>query len=571
MTRQKHVKTEYDKQRAAFREASPRHVVTFEADIGEDMKRSVFARADLIRKIGNHIAGELNKRIEQLERTKDYRRLKLDYRMHAERMASLDPESERYALLEKERKATGSRMSAIQKEYGVTFADARRIAASAPGSDMAGSIFVLARCEDIWAACEKVLYGSGRRLHFRKRGDLPAIRAKQPERGIVIKTDAEGGLCFAVSGIGAFGVTIPEKDIFLREEHDGIAAYLADPSMEAGAVMHFADTGELIPVFRPCYAALKCERIRGKLRVYVQVTVAADALPKKRADGTPRHTYGTGRVGCDNGAQSFAAVSENEVVLENLAERHRGSTKRSQKKERILQRRIDRSIRAANPERFEPDGTPKHIRGPYKKSKHCRRMSFLLKEQRRRDKASRKYAVRTDANRIRAMGDELVIEPSNASALQKRAKGPVKKTGSTVTIKKKDGTVKTVQKHARKKRFGRSIQYRCPAAFQTALKQKFGSGYHEVHRMFRASQYDHVLDDHVKKKLSERWHKLPDGTKIQRDIYSAFLLFCAGNDYSSPDRELCIKQFDRFLESHDREIQSIIDNRYLICNSGITV
>ncbi len=65
--------------------------------------------------------------------------------------------------------------------------------------------------------------------------------------------------------------------------------------------------------------------------------------------------------------------------------------------------------------------------------------------------------------------------------------------------------------------------------------------------MFRASQYDHTVDDYIKKKLSQRMFFLSGGQSVQRDWYSSFLLYCAGAGYDKPDRELCMKCFDRMM------------------------
>ena len=569
MNRKKHIKTEFEEARSAYRSSCPRHVVTFETDMPEDMKRKAFAYADRLRILGNELIGVMAPRINQMQRTKQYRAALKDYRWHYEKLSAADPGSERFRQLQDELRAIGSQLQKLQKQYQVTFSDVREAAIRKTPDEGVNSIFALTRGEDIWHACEKVLYDNGKRLHFRKRHDLPIIRAKQPDRGITVKVK-DGTLQFSIDGIGRFGVSIPSDDRFLRDEQAALLSFLSDPGIEGVNVKHMMETGELLPVFRPCYAALKCERIRGRNRVYVQVTVADSPVPKFRRDGSPRYTYGKGRVGCDNGSQSFAAVSENAVLLENLAERDFHSTRRSFRKECSLQQKIDRSIRAMNPERFNPDGTPKKIRGPYRKSRHARRLLYLLHEQKRKDSYSRLYAVQTDANRLRSLGDELVIEPGNAKALQRRSKKPAEKANKTITVKTKDGSVKSVRKNKRKKRFGRSILYRCPGAFQAELKKKFGTGYHEVARMFRASQYDHVQDSYIKKKLSERWHHLPDGTDVQRDIYSAFLLYCSNHDYTAPDREICLARFDHFYRLHGKTIQSIINRHYHVYNSGIS-
>ena len=59
-------------------------------------------------------------------------------------------------------------------------------------------------------------------------------------------------------------------------------------------------------------------------------------------------------------------------------------------------------------------------------------------------------------------------------------------------------------------------------------------------------------------KLSDRV-KIIDGKKVQRDLYSAFLL----NNYKDEeaiDREKCIKEFDNFIKQQDELIKIIKDN-----------
>lgn len=64
---------------------------------------------------------------------------------------------------------------------------------------------------------------------------------------------------------------------------------------------------------------------------------------------------------------------------------------------------------------------------------------------------------------------------------------------------------------------------------QAAVEEKFkttGGTYIEVTNDYRASQYDHTADDYIKKKLSDRMYHLADGTLVQQDWYSSFLLYC---------------------------------------------
>ena len=112
----------------------------------------------------------------------------------------------------------------------------------------------------------------------------------------------------------------------------------------------------------------------------------------------------------------------------------------------------------------------------------------------------------------------------------------------------KDTTVNSKGKFHKKKRFGRSIKNRCPSGFQTTVERKFktsGGIYIEVPNNYRASQYDHTADDYIKKKLSDRIYKLTDGTLVQRDWYSSFLLYCYDYRTQDIDKDKCITDFGR--------------------------
>ena len=159
---------------------------------------------------------------------------------------------------------------------------------------------------------------------------------------------------------------------------------------------------------------------------------------------------------------------------------------------------------------------------------------------------------------MRALGDELITEPKNASKLMKRAKN---------TTKNKKG------KFNRKKRFGKSIQKRCPGGYQATLKQKFtntGGIYREVDNSYRASQYDHTIDDYIKKKLSERMFKLK-GTndEVQRDWYSSFLLYCYDYKTGNIDKDKANREFEKLYKQEQKYIDYIITNKIKILNSGI--
>lgn len=102
------------------------------------------------------------------------------------------------------------------------------------------------------------------------------------------------------------------------------------------------------------------------------------------------------------------------------------------------------------------------------------------------------------------------------------------------------------------------------------LHSKFSENhFHVVDNMYRASQYDHKSNSYNKKKLSQRWHKFEDGTKVQRDIYSAFLLLCHNDDFKTINQDICISKYETFKKAHDKCISDIKTSGQKVCNSGI--
>jgi hypothetical protein len=141
------------------------------------------------------------------------------------------------------------------------------------------------------------------------------------------------------------------------------------------------------------------------------------------------------------------------------------------------------------------------------------------------------------------------VEEMNFKGLQKRAKK---------TEQNEDGKFK------RKKRFGKSIANKAPAMLLTIVQQKLerqGETLYKVNtREVKASQYNHETDDYAKKKLSERWNDI-NGEKVQRDMYSAFLLMNVGSDLKSIDKEKCNERYANFKGKHDEEIKMLASKR----------
>ena len=548
--------------RTEFRKKSNRHVLNIEVSIPENDKRKLFKEAGQLRLLSNELVAFVAKNIHQMKKTKKYRRLMRDYALYKEKLKGIKKKGPNYPFKKKEYtdilKSTGAQMNEFQQKYNVTFEDLRKFSIDVNKKYNLPSAFVLSRCEDVWNGVEKVLYKDGKSLHLKKRGELPTLRAKQSNRAIILKYDDNGLYC-SKKGINDF--RIKPFDAFTRETVDKILDCLRNEDVEKDALEKYKIYGEITDTFRPCFCALKCETIRGKLRVFLQITIEGKALSKKDKSGNLRHKFATNkRGGCDIGTQTYALYTHEKIVFKNLSECNNKCTKTNEPKEKGLQRQIDRSKRLSNPNKYNEDGTCKTRKensDPWKFSNSCKKKKQKLKALQRRNRLNRKYAINEDVNNIRKLCDVIITEPSNTKQLQRKAKkdpeNPAKK----------------------RKRFGRSVLHRCSGGFFARLKEVFentdGIFLTVDNFKFKASQYNHINNTYKEKKLSQRWHRINKDINIQRDIYSAFLLYCAGDDLLSPDREKCFAEFDNLLWHHNCLVTYIKENKINICNSGIKV
>ena len=560
--RKKQEPDEYQKALCKFHKKSNRHVVVFEADISEDEKRRIFSDADHLRQCGNELLGIMERNLEQLLRTKKYRALQKLYGKVSDPIHALEKkevlsgeETQKLNQLKKERAEITNSMNQMREFYQVTWDFCRTKMMELKEKYRLQSIFALSRAEDIWAAIETILYSSGRRLHFKKRGDLPEIRAKQSTRGLVIDSSQSG--LIVKYGKVAILCKYKAKDLWLQDEEKAILAYLEGPEIQDAHAVDQMSKGIITDTYRPCFASLVCKKIRGRLRVYVHITVEGKAISKRRKDNTPRHFYGKGNVGCDIGTQTIAYTSNTEVGLENLAERG-NSIQHVERQEALILRAMERSRRAMNPNNYNENGTVKKGHKRWIFSKRYQKLRQRHQKLCRIAAENRALAIREQVNHLRSLGDCFITESPNAKELQKRAKpeNPVDKNG----------------RMKRKKRFGRSIKNRCPGYLQAKAKQLFestGGTYVEVPILYRASQYDHTSDTYIPKKLSQRMYHLTDGTKVQRDWYSSYLLYCINKTYTQINKLKCRSNFASMYQKEKNMIEEIIRSRKKIMNSGI--
>jgi hypothetical protein len=261
-------------------------------------------------------------------------------------------------------------------------------------------------------------------------------------------------------------------------------------------------------------------------------------------------------MGIDLGPSSYAASADGFFEMRSLAERDGRSSYESEAKQRRLQRKMDRSRRATNPEHYNENGTIKKGRKRWHRSKSYERVQAAYHDLCRTNRVNREYAIREDVNRLREHASEIISEQQSIESWKHRAKESRHYVDSR-------GRVRMTSR----KRMGRSVQNRCPGLFRELLRQRFSS-YREVHRMFRASQYDHMSDSYVKKPLGQRTHWFPDGRGSPRDGYSSFLLWCSDDGYQQADRGLCLELFDDWFVMVDGFVRNCQKEGIHVANGG---
>ncbi|MCD7950191.1 MAG: hypothetical protein LUG12_08030 [Erysipelotrichaceae bacterium] len=381
----------------------------------------------------------------------------------------------------------------------------------------------------VFKGVEAVLFGDGKKLHYKKRSEQHTIGCKNNRNGV--KYDKETHSITLTSPKKKSRMTIQckipkgKKDLeYFNESIDHRIKY--------------------------CY--LERKMFNNGWHYYVIIYLDGEA-PKKLKNV---NTHAT--VGIDPGVSTVAAVTDYDVMLEELAPK---VIEYDRKIEKII-KHMDRSRRANNPNKYNADGTfKKGNKDKWHNSKSYNKSWRKLRCMYRKKSEYIKQSHEIIANKIIMNGTNIIAEEMNFSALSKRGK-KTERREEAEEIVQKDGTVKMVHKYKKKRRFGSSINKRAPSLFLTILENKskqYGGTYRTVNtQAYKASQYDHIEGKYIKVSLSQREKHIGEVT-VQRDLYSAYLI--ANADFSAvddkgrsvkPDRDKCIERFDEFVEMHDK-------------------
>ncbi|MDF5722155.1 MAG: transposase [Rhizonema sp. PD37] len=245
------------------------------------------------------------------------------------------------------------------------------------------------------------------------------------------------------------------------------------------------------------YVRLLWRELNGKRRWYAQLINEGVPFQKEK------NHVSDGLIGLDLNISNIAFVGDNKAGLLPFAEK----VPTFEKEITTLQRKMQRSQRASNPDNYEPDfEVKKGHRTVKKKGK--------VKKGKRQWKKSSNY--RKDAQKKRELQRK---KAAYAKSLNREIVNEILRHGKD--IKTENVSVKGWQK-----RYGKAISAKSPGFVQSELvrkAEKAGGTVHKFSTQKTALSQTHLDGSHIKKSLSKRVHHDATGIEMHRDLFSAYL------------------------------------------------
>lgn len=283
------------------------------------------------------------------------------------------------------------------------------------------------------------------------------------------------------------------------------------------------------------YVRLLWREINGKRRWYAQLI--NEGLPYQKA----QNFISDGEIGLDLNICNIAFVSDNHAGLLPFAQ----NVPTMQREIAVLQRKMERSKRANNPENYHPDfegrkgrktvtrkGKVNKGANKWKNSKSYKKTAMTKRELERRKSAYAKSQNRRVVNEILRHGKHIKTENISVKAWQKR--------------------------------YGKAIAAKSPGFVQSELKRKAvsaGGSFTKFSCQKTALSQTHLTGERIKKLLSERVHYDKTGVVMHRDLFSAYLARFVNQDKFSlqdavnqyPGSEpILMEAWERFKETANR-------------------
>lgn len=379
-------------------------------------------------------------------------------------------------------KERSKRFSDLQKAYGLTEFGLKTIANNhrkESGRNDIGAHEAQCIGRTVWRALERYLFlGAGKPRFKSYRQRLNCLEGTDNHE-IMFKTERQA----IVWRKQVLKLIIPDTDYFKEA--------LADPI-------------EPTQTKRIKYCRIIRRTLNGNKRWFAQICL--EGTPPVRKIYAPQSEV----MGIDPGPSGLAYFHPQEAGLVRVAP----NVDMQEKAIRRLQRKIDRSRRANNPDHFNADGTVKPSPPPWRISCRMEKLQVKLAEHHRCLAATRKRDHGELANFLLQRAGTIKIEKNSYRSFQRN--------------------------------FGKSTTRTGMGAFVSHLKRSAARANSQVVELnaydLKLSQYDPATDTYRKKALKERWHRWGEtDILVQRDIMSAFLA-CYVTD-NGHDRSRLLKEW----------------------------
>lgn len=381
------------------------YVLTLPLKLEKWQQDRILKSMELVRKCYNAMLGWEKRELHKMEDLPDYRHtVKAISTVKAEIKELTDALSEKGITADQKRsikeKTAKKKMllkqyydiiNNIRKEHGFTefgFVSSVKTFTMAFPENIGSTVAARSISKPMWAAFSKYFFSDGEKLSFKKVGELPSL-CTDGQSFIRLVDETGKTVCTAKDS----------KELYLVFGNVRYKTFKI--SLELGGLNDYEQMA-LLGQIKNLRIIARTEK--GAPHFYIQMTLEGQPLLKLDKDGNPKHTAGTKQAGLYLTTTTAAIATEDGIKEYDLRE---GVPDYS---ERIadINRYLDASRRATNPDNFNPDGTIKkgiYIDGQRTRLKWTfsngyKKASREKAELMRKERVARELHHRVLANRI---------------------------------------------------------------------------------------------------------------------------------------------------------------------------
>lgn len=354
---------------------------------------------------------------------------------------------------------------------------------------------------EVWQAIDSLVHGYAEQVHFKQPGQMKSLAGKTNRSSIKLR-----GESLVWKGL-EIPVRIKKNN---RYEEQALSQEIR-------------------------FCRIKKTMIRGKDRYFLDVILKGRIPVKETAEDVSsrqvlleqtKGNHDAGSVGLDIGFRKLAVVTEDKAVIYDLPEKDRGL----EKKKRSLVQYMARSRRGMNPDNYLPDGRIRPGSSNWIYSRNYQKAKLEYGEICRKQAVLQKQEQYRLAREIISYGDRFFVENLDFAKLSRTKPNRVYMAGTA------------------------------PGEFLRILEYKLSQQDKQLHRILpflvKASGFNHHTGTYQKMPLKKSW-RIVDGQKVEKNLYSAFLLSNLAEDMQSFDLERCAERFPGFLEAQGEHLKAM--------------